>query len=93
MLSQRVARISEPGAHPGPPFTDPTNAMCVLHLQCCLPRAAKLGFAKSSAEHGQRRHGHSQQGLSLPKGRSKIWPWVVGATSAALLFGDSVARL
>ena len=112
-LSQRAARLFEPGAHPGPPFTVPAEAMCVLHLQRCLPRAAKLRFAKSSAEPSlaaaaarvgsagvgtaclggdrgtQVGHPGRQQRLSLLKGRSKIWPWVVDATSAALLFGCS----
>lgn len=50
MLSLRVALLFEPGAHPSPPFIVPAEAMCVLHLQRCLPRAAKLWFAKSSAE-------------------------------------------
>lgn len=33
-------------------------------------------------------HPGRQQGLSLLKGRSKIWPCVAGATSVALLFRD-----
>lgn len=48
-LSQRDAQLSETGAHPGPPSDVPAEATCVLHLQLCLPRAAKLSAEPSFA--------------------------------------------
>lgn len=51
-LCQRVALLWETGAHPDPPLALPAEAMCVLQLQPCLPRAAKPRFAKFSAEPG-----------------------------------------
>lgn len=41
-LSQRDARLSEPGAHPGPPADVPAEATCVLHRSFAFPGQKSL---------------------------------------------------
>lgn len=88
-LSQRDARLSEPGAHPAPPSDVPAEPTCVLHLQLCPPRAANppaepsLGAAAVSVGSD-----------SLPGGTTGTVPsqrqeqeLPLAATRAARLFG------